>query len=80
MIITNTQKLHAMKTRILKLKYQNITSKAKYVADIIFCGGSVIDTIISLPAKSIYITVKEPEGNSFMRKFRETKSSKFLLN
>ena len=67
-----------METRVLKLKYANVTSKSKYVEDIKFCGGTITDTVVSLPAKAIYFTITEPL--TFMRKFRETRSAKFLLN
>lgn len=68
-----------MTTRILKLKYANKSSKDKFIADIKFCGGSVEETTILSSAKAIYFTIKEGD-NSFMRRFRETRSAKFLLN
>lgn len=67
-----------MTTRILKLKYNNKFSKEKYIADIVFCGGKVEDVTILTSAKAIYLTIKEPFN--FEAKFRETRSSKFLLN
>jgi len=68
-----------MTTRILKFKYANKSSKDKFVADIVFCGGKVNETTILSSAKAIYFTIVEGD-NSFMWKFRETRSNKFLLN
>jgi hypothetical protein len=66
-----------MTTRVLKFKYSK-SNKDKYIADIKFCGSTIENTTISLPAKAIYFTISETD--SFMRKFRETRASKFLLN
>ena len=68
-----------MTTRILKFKYANKSSKDKFVADIVFAGGKVDETTILSSAKLIYFNITEGD-NSFMRKFRETRSNKFLLN
>ena len=64
-----------MNTRILKFKYTNDTSK--YIADIKFCGGIVRDTT-KMKSAGVYITIEEPID--FVRKFRDTRSSAFLLN
>jgi hypothetical protein len=64
-----------MTTRILKFKYT--TNTKKYTDDIKFCGGNVRETT-KLGKVAVYITIEEPID--FVRKFRDTRSSAFLLN
>ena len=64
-----------MEERVLKFKYTKDTSK--YIADIKFCNGRIKETV-KLTKVGVYITIEEPYG--FMQKFRETRSSAFLLN
>lgn len=67
-----------MQTRVLKFKYTSDANVEKIVADIKFCGGIVREKTKLLSQRLIYITI---EGdNSFVRKFRDTRSSAFLLN
>jgi hypothetical protein len=67
-----------MQTRILKFKLTSDAALEKIVADIKFCGGVVKEKTKLLSQRLVYITIEE--DNSFMRKFRETRSGKFLLN
>jgi hypothetical protein len=67
-----------MNTRILKFKYASDKAVGKIIDDIKFCGGIIKEKTKLLSHRLIYITI---EGdNSFVRKFRETRSGNFLLN
>jgi hypothetical protein len=67
-----------MQTRILKFKHTSDAALDKIVADIKFSGGVVKEKTKLLSQRLVYITVEE--DNSFMRKFRETRSGNFILN
>ena len=67
-----------MQTRVLKFKHTSDANVEKIVADIKFCGGVVKEKTKLLSQRLIYITIEE--DNSFMRKFRDTRSGNFILN
>lgn len=68
-----------MTTRILKFKYTSDKAVDKIIEDIKFCGGTIKEKTKLLSHKLIYFTIEEKD-NSFVRKFRETRSGNFLLN
>lgn len=68
-----------MNTRILKFKYTSDKAVDKITEDIKFCGGTIKEKTKLLSSRLVYITIEEKD-NSFVRKFRETRSGNFLLN
>ena len=75
----NQLKLTHMTTRILKFKHTSDKAVEKIIDDIKFCGGTVKEKTKLLSHGLIYITIEERD-NSFVRRFRETRSGNFLLN
>lgn len=65
--------------RILKFKYSSDKAVDKITEDIKFCGGTILNKTKLLSQRLIYITIEEKD-NSFVRKFRDTRSGNFLLN
>lgn len=77
--ITNQLTTAPMTTRILKFKHTSDKAVEKIIDDIKFCGGTVKEKTKLLSQRLIYITIEEKD-NSFVRKFKETRSGNFLLN
>ena len=66
-------------TRILKFKYTSDKAVDKIVDDIKFCDGTVKEKTKLLSQRLLYITIEEKD-NSFITRFKNTRSGNFLLN